>query len=104
MLLIKTKIQESRIHGIGLFADEFIPKGTEIWKFTPGFDMKFTREEILKFPEFLQIYIYTNMHGEVRRVNFIVFLQIMENTLIILLTQMFYPNIEIMKKKLLLLQ
>lgn len=58
MLLIKTKIRESKIHGIGLFADQFIPKGTEIWKFTPGFDQKFTREQILSFPDLLQIYIY----------------------------------------------
>lgn len=58
MLLIKTKIKESGIHGIGLFADQFIPKGTEIWKFTPGFDQKFTREQILNFPDLLQIYIY----------------------------------------------
>jgi hypothetical protein len=57
MLLVKTKIKESSIHGIGLFADQFIPKGTEIWKFTPGFDQKFTREQILGFPKLLQIYI-----------------------------------------------
>ncbi len=58
MILVKTKIANSKIHGIGLFADEFIPKGTEIWKFTPGFDIKFTREQILAFPDLLQIYIY----------------------------------------------
>lgn len=58
MLLIKTEIKKSEIHGIGLFADQFIPKGTEIWKFTPGFDQKFTREQILSFPDLLQIYIY----------------------------------------------
>src|SRR3989344_6480473 len=58
MLLVKTKIESSKIHGIGVFADEFIPKGTTIWKFTPGFDIKFTREQILNFPELLQIYIY----------------------------------------------
>jgi len=27
-------------------------------RFTPGFDLKFTREQILAFPELLQIYIY----------------------------------------------
>lgn len=58
MMLVKTKVKESKIHGLGLFADEFIPKGTEIWRFTPGFDQKFTREQILSFPELLQIYIY----------------------------------------------
>lgn len=58
MMLVKTKIQESGIHGVGLFADEFIPKGTEIWRFTPGFDQKFTQKQILSFPDLLQIYIY----------------------------------------------
>lgn len=58
MMLVKTKIKESEIHGIGLFADQFIPKGTEVWRFTPGFDLKFTREQILAFPKELQIYIY----------------------------------------------
>jgi SET domain-containing protein len=58
MLLVKTKAKESPIHGLGLFADQFIPKGTDIWRFTPGFDQKFTREEILAFPEALQIYLY----------------------------------------------
>jgi len=57
MLLIKTKIKESPIHGIGLFADQYIPRGTEIWRFTDGFDTKFTREEITAFPELLQVYI-----------------------------------------------
>jgi hypothetical protein len=59
MLLVKTKVKESEIHGLGLFADQFIPKGTEIWRFTPGFDLKFTREQILSFPKLLQIHIYT---------------------------------------------
>jgi SET domain-containing protein len=58
MLLVKTKIKQSDIHGTGLFADQFIPKGTIIWKFTQGFDQKFTREQILNFPDLLQIYIY----------------------------------------------
>ena len=43
MLYVKTKIGQSKIHGMGLFADQFIKKGTIIWKFTPGFDLKFTK-------------------------------------------------------------
>ena len=58
MLFVRTKVLESKIHGLGLFADEFIPKGTVVWKFTTGFDQKFTREQILAFPELLQVYIY----------------------------------------------
>lgn len=57
-MLVKTKVKESKIHGLGLFADQFIKEGTEIWRFTPGFDLKLTREQILAFPELLQIYIY----------------------------------------------
>ena len=58
MLLVKTKVLLSPLHGYGLFADEFIPKGMEIWRFTPGFDQRFTREQILSWPDLLQIYIY----------------------------------------------
>lgn len=58
MLLVKTKILQSKLHGLGLFADQFIPKGTEVCRFTPGFDQKFTAEQILAFPKLLQIYFY----------------------------------------------
>lgn len=58
MLLVKTKIGPSNIHGTGLFADQFIPKGTMIWEFTPGFDQHFTRQQIEKFPDLIQIYLY----------------------------------------------
>ena len=57
MLYVKTKVLPSKIQGLGLFADEFIPKGTVIWKFTPGFDQKFTREQILSFPKQVQVYL-----------------------------------------------
>lgn len=57
MLCVKTKIKESNIHGIGLFADQFIPKGTLVWKFTPGFDQRFTKEQILALPIEVQIYL-----------------------------------------------
>ena len=58
MLMVKTKIKESKIHGIGLFADQFISKGTIVWKFTEGFDLKFTKEQILNFPDLIQTYLY----------------------------------------------
>jgi uncharacterized protein len=40
MLLVKTKIEKSKISGFGLFADQFIPKGTIIWRFNPMVDKK----------------------------------------------------------------
>lgn len=40
MLKVKTKLGVSTIAGIGLFADQFIPKDTIIWEFNPPFDSK----------------------------------------------------------------
>lgn len=57
MLYIKTKIGPSNIEGTGLFADEYIPKDTVLWKFTPGFDLKFSADEIKKLPEIIQRYM-----------------------------------------------
>ena len=60
MLLIKTKIDQSRISGIGLFADQFIPKGTVVWKFMPNFDLLMSEEEVnsLSEPAREQFYNY----------------------------------------------
>ena len=52
MLLIRTQIKQSSIHGIGLFAAEFIPKGTKTWEYHPTFDCAFTEEDIAQLPPF----------------------------------------------------
>ena len=46
MLLVKTRLGMSPIEGIGVFADEFIAKGTPTWKFTPGLDQLLSREVV----------------------------------------------------------
>ena len=46
MLLVKTKLDVSAIHGIGLFAAEFIGKGAIIWRFNPLFDLRFDEKQI----------------------------------------------------------
>jgi len=51
MLLVKTKLAPSKINGIGLFADEFIPKGKIIWQFKTGFDIKKTKAELESLSE-----------------------------------------------------
>ena len=48
MILVKTKIRQSKINVIGLFADQFIKKGTIIWKFQPGFDLRIDKDELNK--------------------------------------------------------
>ena len=59
MVCVKTKIDRSEIHGIGIFADEFIAKGTKVWEFTENFDLKYTKQEIESFPEYIQKYLET---------------------------------------------
>jgi SET domain-containing protein len=39
MLLVKTLLSPSEIHGIGLFAAERIPAGTVVWRFHPAIDV-----------------------------------------------------------------
>jgi uncharacterized protein len=51
MLLVKTQIGVSQIHGIGLFAAEFISKGTVTWQYHPGFDPAYTETDILQMPD-----------------------------------------------------
>ena len=50
-LRVRAKIAQSRIHGMGLFAEEFIPKGTLIWKFDPEMDSLITPEQMDRLPE-----------------------------------------------------
>ncbi len=46
MLLVKTFLARSPLHGIGLFAADFIPSGAAVWAFRLDFDQKLTREDV----------------------------------------------------------
>ena len=61
MLQVKTYIDKSSIHGIGLFAEEFIPKGTIVWIMS-DLDMILEQEEFDKLPIIAQDYI--RKHGD----------------------------------------
>lgn len=39
MMLVPVKLDRSAIHGLGVFAAEFIRKGTPVWRFMAGFDL-----------------------------------------------------------------
>lgn len=54
MLLVKAKVGKSSIHGLGLIAQEFIPKGRVIWRLQPGFDVILTLEELKNLPTHIQ--------------------------------------------------
>ncbi len=50
MLTIRASAKPSQIQGIGLFADEKIPKGTVTWRFNPRFDILFDPKEVGRMP------------------------------------------------------
>lgn len=50
MLQIRTYVAPSPIHGLGLFAAEPVPRGTKIWAFTPGVDLKLKPEQLDRLP------------------------------------------------------
>ena len=53
MLRINTKISTSKVSGIGLFAADFIPKGTITWEYDPEFDVAFDEEAIKRIPTYV---------------------------------------------------
>jgi len=61
---VKTRLGRSAIAGIGLFAAEFIPKGTCIWRFKTGFDIRVDKDYPSRLPEpartFWATYAYQN--------------------------------------------
>jgi hypothetical protein len=61
MLLVKTYLDKSAIHGLGVFAGQFIRKGTKIWRFVEGFDRFYSPKEFAKLPKPARAFI--KFHG-----------------------------------------
>lgn len=51
MFLVNTELRPSPIHGLGVFAAEFIPAGTIVWRFQPDFDFRVSEESVAALPE-----------------------------------------------------
>lgn len=71
MLLVKTTIKQSNISGIGLFAEEFIPKGTLIWKFTKGFDIRVNKDYPNTLPEPAKTFFMTYGYQNPKTLNYV---------------------------------
>lgn len=69
MLLVKTRIGPSRIHGIGIFAAQFISKGEGLWRFEPGFDLELSKDDILRLspPAQEQVLKYAYLDKELNK-------------------------------------
>lgn len=57
MFLVETYLRQSPIEGIGVFAMDFIPNGTKIAKWLPGFDCKLTKQAVDDLPEQAKSYM-----------------------------------------------
>jgi SET domain-containing protein len=57
MLLVKNKIDRSSIHGLGLFAQEDIPAGTQVWTFDVDCDEVISRNEFVNLPSSRRDYV-----------------------------------------------
>ena len=57
MLLVKTYVDKSSIHGHGVFAAEFIRKETKIWRFVEGVDRFYSPKEFARLPKPARDYI-----------------------------------------------
>jgi hypothetical protein len=51
MLIVKTYIAPSKIHGLGVFAAEPLTRGTLIWVFDPVIDQEITQNQLAMLPE-----------------------------------------------------
>jgi uncharacterized protein len=51
MLLVPTYLDQSPLHGLGVFASEVIPSGTAVWRFTPGFDLELDPAVLARQPD-----------------------------------------------------
>jgi len=62
MLLIRTLVGPSQIHGNGVFACEAVPQGTIVWRFEPNFDRVISDDELKGMPtaflEYIEKYAY----------------------------------------------
>ena len=57
MILVRTRVAPSAIHGMGLFAVDAIPIGTPIWRFEPGFDREFSAAQFAALPPEAQTHL-----------------------------------------------
>ena len=70
MLLIRTHIGPSPIHGNGVFACEAVPAGNTVWRYEPVFDRVISEEELRDMPtafcEYVNMYAYRSADIEGR--------------------------------------
>jgi uncharacterized protein len=68
MLMVRTELRPSDIHGIGVFLVEPVRAGQLIWRFDSRIDRVFSDDELEGMPELLQSFLrtYSTLHADLR--------------------------------------
>jgi len=67
MLVVKTKLRKSKIHGMGVFADQNIKKGATIWEYNPVIDKEITKKQYKSLPNIAKRYMMKYTYLEVNK-------------------------------------
>lgn len=59
MMMVRTELRPSNIHGIGVFLSEPVRAGQLVWRFDSRIDRVFSHDELNDMPEILQDFLRT---------------------------------------------
>jgi len=62
MLLVRTYVGASPIHGLGCFAAQPIVQGARVWELTPGFDVVMTEPQWQRLPAWQREHLSTHAY------------------------------------------
>ena len=68
MMMVRTELRLSAIHGIGVFLTEPVKAGQLIWRFDSRIDRVFSDAELEDLPELAQDFLrtYSTLHADLR--------------------------------------
>jgi hypothetical protein len=67
MLLVETTVKPSKIHGLGCFTNEFIPKGKRVWVFDRRIDPIVYEAHLPRLPEAMRTFLAEKGFAATRR-------------------------------------
>ena len=68
MMMVRTELRASGIHGIGVFLQEPVKAGQLIWRFDSRIDRVFSDDELNELPAIMEEFLrtYSTLHAELR--------------------------------------
>ena len=68
MMMVRTELRASAIHGIGVFLTESVEAGQLIWRFDSRIDRVFSDAELKDLPDIAQEFLrtYSTLHANLR--------------------------------------